>query len=137
MAVAATFVGALAGIAVVLGLIGVGVRRGGFLPLILLGVLAPVIGLVIHFAIGRQREYAADLTGADICGDPRYLISALRKLDAKVRTTPNHGALKHPETAPAFIVAPCPGVHMAWLFSTHPSVSKRIATLERLLRDHA
>jgi len=132
--VAATIVSALAGIGIILGLIGLAFsRKGGGLALIFLGVLAPVIGLVLAFAVGREREYEADRVGARLCDDPRSLISALRKLDDMARAVPNPAALAHPATMSVFIVCPCPDHPLAWLFSTHPRVSKRIARLEKLL----
>src|SRR4029077_11751559 len=43
-------------------------------------ILAPISATLIQLAISRQREYSADATGAQICGNPESLASALLRL---------------------------------------------------------
>src|SRR3954452_1168274 len=55
-------------------------------PLALVGqlatfLLAPIAASIIQLAISRQREYAADAGGAEICGNPESLASALLRLE--------------------------------------------------------
>ena len=40
-------------------------------------LLAPIAASIIQLSISRQREYAADAGGAEICGNPESLASAL------------------------------------------------------------
>ena len=44
-------------------------------------LLAPLAATIIQLSISRQREYAADAGGAEICGNPESLASALLRLE--------------------------------------------------------
>src|SRR5919107_4216120 len=52
----------------------------GAVAAIALVLLAPISASIIQLAISRQREYAADAGGAEICGNPESLASALLRL---------------------------------------------------------
>src|SRR4051794_36473931 len=95
-------------------------------------ILAPIAAMLVQMAISRTREYAADRGGAEIAGDPRYLASALAKLDQAAHAIPNEQAERNPATAHMFIVNPLSGSRMDNLFSTHPATENRIAALEQL-----
>lgn len=108
-----------------------GERRGegSILGLILIVIFAPLAALLVRLAISRGREYKADLTGALITKEPKYLASALRKIDETARGYPLKGSAA---TAHLWIVNP---FHRDWfvsMFSTHPPVEKRIARLEEM-----
>lgn len=107
---------------------------GGVLGLILMAVLAPLAATVIQMAISRTREYAADDSGAQLCGDPMALASALRKLGMASERIPMDAS---PQTAHMFIVNPLSGASFARLFSTHPPLEERIARLERMAGQRA
>src|ERR1700710_1926031 len=49
-------------------------------------ILAPISASIIQLAISRQREYAADAGGAEICGNPESLARALLRLESGGRT---------------------------------------------------
>ena len=57
-------------------------EEGGANPLAMLVamIVAPLGASLIQLAISRSREYIADATGAEICGHPKSLASALNKL---------------------------------------------------------
>jgi heat shock protein HtpX len=93
--------------------------------------------MIIQMAISRSREYDADRIGAEICGDPMALASALAKIAGGVHHIPNPEAERHPATAPLFIVNPLSGHGMDNLFSTHPATENRIAALRELARSTA
>lgn len=95
-------------------------------------ILAPIAAMLVQMAVSRTREYAADRMGAEIVGEPRYLASALAKLDEAAHAIPNQQAERNPATAHMFIVNPLSGSRMDNLFSTHPATENRIAALEQL-----
>ncbi len=99
----------------------------------LLAVLvAPFAAMIVQMAISRTREYSADRLGAQICGNPLWLVSALRKIAAASKGIINESAERNPATAHMFIINPLNGLRMDGLFSTHPATENRIAELEAL-----
>ena len=138
MTVAATIAGAIGMLAHFAFFFG-GARgndeRGGALGAvgaILTAVLAPIAAMLVQMAISRGREYEADRIGAEICGQPLWLASALAKLDQAAHAIPNRTAEHNPATAHLYIVNPLSGERMDNLFSTHPSMENRIRRLEVL-----
>jgi heat shock protein HtpX len=95
-------------------------------------IVAPLAATLIHLWISRTREYAADRLGAEICGRPLALASALRKLETAAAVRPMHA---DPATAHLFIVNPLRAEAFAALFSTHPPMTERIARLEAIAAD--
>jgi heat shock protein HtpX len=103
---------------------------GNPLGLILLIILGPIAAMLVQMAISRSREYAADRGGAQLCGNPHYLASALRKLEAANRQRPMQQV--NEATAHMFIVNPLRGGGLASLFSTHPPMDERIRRLQSM-----
>jgi heat shock protein HtpX len=106
-------------------------REGGGLTAFLMLILAPIAALLLQLGISRQREYAADETGARMVGQQFGLISALEKLGAYNQRIPSN----IPETTSALcIVKPMFGGGSIWasLFSTHPPLEDRIAALREM-----
>ncbi|MDC9701458.1 MAG: M48 family metalloprotease [Alphaproteobacteria bacterium] len=97
---------------------------------LLLSFLVPVIAGIVQMAISRTREYAADRRGAQICGSPLSLASALRKISVNAERILNGRAEKNPATAHLFIINPLSGEGLNNIFSTHPPLSSRIDALE-------
>lgn len=96
----------------------------------LMMVLGPMAAMLIQFAISRQREFEADRTGAEICGHPLALASALAKLDQAARQIPMNIS---PAVAPLAQINPLSAFGgMARLFSTHPPTEERIARLQAM-----
>ena len=94
--------------------------------------IAYIFTMLTRFAISRKREYMADAGGAELCGNPLALASALRKISAN----PGLDNVKRPDVAQLFICQPDEMQHglltfMDSLFSTHPPTEKRIAILEQ------
>lgn len=86
-----------------------------------------------RFAISRKREYMADAGGAELCGNPLALASALRKISG----APGLQNVKRDDIAQLFIIHPqhlTSGGALSFLsslFSTHPDTKKRIEILEQ------
>lgn len=133
MTVTATIAGALSMLAN-FGLFFGGSRdnQGGFIANILVVILAPIAAMLVQFAISRTREYAADRAGAEICGHPMWLGSALQKLESSARRIDNPAAESNPATAHLFIVNPLNGRSFDNMFSTHPSTENRVRALREL-----
>ena len=105
---------------------------GGMIGRIAMMILAPLAAMLVQMAISRTREYAADNMGAQICGQPMALASALAKIDNAAQQIPNEAAERAPATAHMFIINPLSGRGMDNLFSTHPATQNRIAALQQI-----
>jgi heat shock protein HtpX len=99
---------------------------------LVLMILAPLAAMMIQMAISRQREFKADAVGAEICGRPLELASALRKLEATARAMPMDVS---PAAAPLAQVNPLSGSQASGimrLFLTHPPTEERVRALEAI-----
>jgi heat shock protein HtpX len=105
--------------------------RGGAVAGLLLMFLAPLAAMLLQLGLSRQREYAADATGARMVGDQYGLISALQKLGTYNQRIPTTAI--PPATAALCIVRPMFGRgSLSSLFSTHPPLEKRIEVLREM-----
>ena len=134
MVVAATFAGAISMLANFAMFFG-GRRNNnmGIIGLIAMMILAPLAASLIQMAISRNREYIADKVGAEICGNPLWLASALKSIQGFATKIDNHGAERNPSTAHMFIINPLHAHAHDKLFSTHPSTANRITALEAMV----
>ncbi|MCP5433037.1 MAG: zinc metalloprotease HtpX [Alphaproteobacteria bacterium] len=104
----------------------------GFVGVVLVMVLAPLAAALVQMAISRTREYEADRIGAEICGRPLWLASALDKISGAAGIIDNAPAENNPATAHLFIVNPLHGRKVDNLFATHPATENRIARLQAM-----
>ncbi|MBZ0215191.1 MAG: M48 family metalloprotease [Fimbriimonadaceae bacterium] len=107
----------------------------GFIGVLLVAIMAPMAAAVVQMAISRTREYSADQLGAEICGRPLWLASALQRMQDAAGRIPNLIAERNPATAHMFIINPLTGQNMDKLFSTHPRTENRIARLVALAEE--
>lgn len=110
-----------------------GGARSNPLAMIAAMLLAPFAAMLVQLAIGRTREYGADRAGAEICGDPRTLASALAKLHRGAALAPSPVATRNPAAAALYIVPS----GRDGLFSTHPDTRNRIAALNAMAGEFA
>ncbi|MCC5971318.1 MAG: zinc metalloprotease HtpX [Pararhodobacter sp.] len=132
MTITATFAGAISMLANFALLFGRGRNQSNPIALIAMMILAPLAAAVVQMAISRSREYEADKLGAEICGNPMWLASALQKIQGFAARIDNDSAERNPATAHMFIINPLHVFKRDKLFSTHPSTENRIAALEKL-----
>jgi heat shock protein HtpX len=92
-------------------------------------ILAPIAASIIQLSISRQREYAADAGGAEICGNPESLASALLRLEQGATAIPMQ---VNQAAEPLYIVKPFKGGGIAGLFSTHPPIEERVRRLRQM-----
>src|SRR2546425_189651 len=104
---------------------------GGTVLAIVMLILAPLAAMLLQLGISRQREYAADATGARMVGHPYGLLRALEKLGAYNNRIPT--TTISPSTSALCIVKPLFGSRglSSW-FSTHPPLEDRIAALREM-----
>jgi len=96
------------------------------------------ISFLLIRLLSRYRELAADRSGALLTGQPSKLISALQKVSSGMARIPTQD-LRAAEPLNAFYFAPAMkltgnGASLSTLFSTHPSLEKRIEQLEKIQR---
>jgi len=135
MTIAATIAGAIGMIANFAYFFGGGNSRQqplGPIGVLMVAILAPITATLVQLAVSRTREYDADREGAEICGRPLWLASALAKIDEGAQLIDNPSAEANPATAHLFIVNPLHGQGLASLFATHPPIADRIRRLQEM-----
>jgi heat shock protein HtpX len=133
MTITATVAGAISMIAN-FGLFFGGNRNNplGIIGVLAVAILAPFAAMLVQMAISRSREYAADRMGAEICGHPLWLASALEKIERAAKGIDNDVAEANPAIAHMFIINPLHARRVDSLFSTHPNTASRIAKLREM-----
>ncbi|MBO6296465.1 MAG: M48 family metallopeptidase [Prevotella sp.] len=112
-------------------------EKGGNVSIIVIMLIAFVCSIIAYFftsltrfAISRRREYMADAGGAELCGNPLALASALRKISGR----PGLAQVNRDDIAQLYIAHPQAlngGNILSSLFATHPDIEKRIEILEQ------
>ncbi|CAB4780181.1 MAG: zinc metalloprotease HtpX [Actinobacteria bacterium] len=94
-----------------------------------------VVSFLLTMSLSRYRELSADRAGAILIGKPSALASALTKVTGDMARIPNND-LRRVEGMNAFFFTPALAKgSMGALFSTHPSLQKRLDQLARLERE--
>jgi heat shock protein HtpX len=94
-------------------------------------VVVYAVSFLLTMALSRYRELAADRSGALLTGRPSALASALVKVTGEMSRIPTRD-LRSAESFNAFYFTPAiakSGVSLSTLFSTHPTLEKRLAQL--------
>ncbi len=103
--------------------------------LVVIGVSAAVyaVSFMLTRALSRYRELSADRSAAELTGRPSSLASALTKVTGEMARIPTKD-LRAAEPFNAFYFAPAfsKGFSISSLFSTHPSLDKRLAQLSKI-----
>ncbi len=144
----ASFLGVLAGLltrfAFYAGMFGGGGRRndrednGAIMVVVIMLVSALVyaISFLLIRVLSRYRELAADRAGALLTGRPSALASALQKVTGAMGQIPTRD-LRSAEAFNAFFFTPAlaNGFSLSSLFSTHPSLERRLQQLAAISRE--
>jgi heat shock protein HtpX len=111
------------------------------LPIMLILMVVSAVVYAISFVLirllSRYRELSADRSGALLTGQPSKLASALVKVTGDIGRIPTRD-LRTAQPLNAFFFAPAMNLHgtggggLANLFSTHPSLERRLAELDKL-----
>jgi heat shock protein HtpX len=102
-------------------------RRDGGLEGLLFLILAPIAATLTQLAISRSREYNADAGGAQICGNPMYLATALEKIHYANQRIPMN---VNPAFNSMYIAEPRNTMGtVAEFFQSHPPLEKRLTNL--------
>ncbi len=111
-------------------------RRGdGAGAWIIAGIVAAIVWLVatlLMMALSRYREFAADRGSAYITNNPRALMSALNKISGRMDAVPAEAKAKIEGSNAFFIIPALSGNKFLALFSTHPPLEQRLASLEKI-----
>ena len=106
----------------------------GIVGMLLMMIVAPMAAMVVQMAISRTREYAADRMGAQICGEPMWLASALAKISGACSAHPQSGCGKQPGNSPHVHHEPAlGGAYGQSVFNApkHPEPDRRAAQAGR------
>ncbi|MDG6244719.1 MAG: zinc metalloprotease HtpX [Methanolobus sp.] len=108
--------------------------NGALIIVWLVSILVWIISFLLIRALSRYREFAADRGAAMITGEPANLISALRKISGTIAKVPAED-LRKMEGMNAFFIIPAVSGSLMNLISTHPTLEKRVAALEKIQRE--
>jgi heat shock protein HtpX len=101
----------------------------------LISMVIYVVAYLLTMALSRYRELSADRSGAILIGKPSVLASALVHITGDMGKIPRTD-LRHAEAMNNFFFVPAlSGGSAASLFSTHPSLEKRLDQLNKLERE--
>jgi heat shock protein HtpX len=105
------------------------------IPIILLSIVVYAVSFLLIRLLSRYREISADRSGALLTGQPAALASALVKVTGDMGRIPLQD-LRDAEPLNAFYFAPAlrPGQSLATIFSTHPSLDRRLKELDKIAK---
>jgi len=113
-------------------------NNGGALPILLIvmavGIVTYAISFLLIRLLSRYRELAADRAGALLTGQPSALASALTKVSDSMSAIPTKD-LREAQALTAFYFAPAikPNTQsLSTIFSTHPSLERRLRQLDEI-----
>jgi heat shock protein HtpX len=117
-------------------------QNGGALPILLIIMGVSIVVYAVSFLLirmlSRYRELAADRSGALLTGQPSALKSALTKVSSGINRIPTQD-LRTAGPLNAFFFAPAAHLtvsggkkSLAQIFSTHPSLERRLAELDKV-----
>jgi heat shock protein HtpX len=107
-------------------------RGGGWIVVWIVSIVVYAVSTILILALSRYREFAADRGSALITKNPRALVSALKKISGRMDAVPVEYKEKVEGANAFFIIPALSGNSFMELLSTHPTLDKRIANLEKV-----
>jgi heat shock protein HtpX len=108
-------------------------QQNNYILLLIAAILVPIGAMLVQLGISRGRESSADEAGARLTGKPQELVNALRKISSSASSKQwRRNNAPSPSTSSLWIVNPLKGSSWTELFSTHPSLQKRVARLQKV-----
>jgi len=106
-----------------------------WMVILLVSVIVYAISFLLTRALSRYRELSADRGAAVITGAPSTLASALVKVNGAMSRIPTRD-LRTAEAFNAFFFTPAaaPGFSISSVFSTHPTLERRLEQLAEMER---
>jgi heat shock protein HtpX len=106
---------------------------GAIIAIMAVSILVYAVSFLLTRSLSRYRELSADRSGALLTGQPSALASALQKVSGAAARIPSRD-LRSAEAFNAFFFTPAfaKGFSISSLFSTHPSLEKRLEQLSKL-----
>lgn len=98
----------------------------GYVLILIVAILSPIVAAIAQMAVSRQREYLADASAVNITRYPEGMIDALKKLQAHSQPMKSQNIA----TEAMYINNPLRKGFFSNLFSSHPPIEKRIERLE-------
>lgn len=98
----------------------------GYLLIVIVAILSPIIAALAQMAVSREREYLADASAVNITRYPEGMIEALKKLQSHSQPMKSQNVA----AASMYINDPLRKGFFNNLLSTHPPIEKRIERLE-------
>ena len=98
----------------------------GYVLILVVAVLSPIVAAIAQMAVSRQREYLADASAVNITRYPEGMIDALKKLQSHSQPMKSQNIA----TEAMYINNPLRKGFFNNLLSSHPPIEKRIERLE-------
>jgi len=107
-------------------------NNGAWIMMFVVAIAVWIVSTLLMLLLSRYREFAADRGSAAITRNPRALISALNKISGRMENVPEKYK-KEVSGANAFFIIPAlTGKSLMEILSTHPSLERRVAALEKI-----
>lgn len=98
----------------------------GYVLIILVAILSPIVAALAQMAVSRQREFLADASAVNITRYPEGMIEALKKIQSHSQPMKSQNIA----TEAMYINNPLRKGFFSNLLSSHPPIEKRIERLE-------
>lgn len=107
-------------------------NNGAWIIMFVVAIAVWIVSTLLMLLLSRYREFAADRGSAVITRNPRALISALNKISGRMDSVPEKYKQEVAGANAFFIIPALTGKSLMEILSTHPSLERRVAALEKI-----